>query len=129
MTCLLHIPSDTKLLLTKNYFEKIIFEKLRISRVISGKSQSFPEMLRGQIPSKITKKYYQGIIFVTISCQRVNQDGPSSEAGLFLQPSKGQVAIADADPEDTNKSGSDRPNICPFVLVTTWWSRRPPICE
>ena len=38
------IPSDTKLLLTKNYSEIIIFEKLRISRVISGKSLSFPEI-------------------------------------------------------------------------------------
>ena len=28
------IPSDTKLLLTKNYFEIIIFEKLRMSYVI-----------------------------------------------------------------------------------------------
>ena len=50
------IPSDTKLLLTKNYFEIMIFEKLRISRVISGKSPSFLEILRVQIPSKITKK-------------------------------------------------------------------------
>ena len=65
------LPSDTKLLLTKNYFEIIIFEKLRISRVISGKSLSFPEILRGQIPSKITKNNSQGIIFVIISCQRV----------------------------------------------------------
>ena len=29
----LSLPSDTKLLLTKNYFEIIIFGKLRISRV------------------------------------------------------------------------------------------------
>ena len=34
------LPSDTKLLLTKNYFEIIIFEKLRIPRVISGKKVS-----------------------------------------------------------------------------------------
>ena len=65
------VPSDTKLLLTKNYFEIFIFEKLRISRVISGKSLSFPEILRGQIPSKITKNNSQGIIFVIILSQRV----------------------------------------------------------
>ena len=65
------IPSDTKLLLTKNYFEIIIFEKLRISRVISGKSLSFLEILRVQNPSKITKNNSQGIIFAIISCQRV----------------------------------------------------------
>ena len=66
-----HLPSDTKLLLTKNYSEIIIFEKLRISRVISGKSLSFPEILRVQIPSKITKNNSRGIIFAIISCQRV----------------------------------------------------------
>ena len=65
------LPSDTKLLLTKNYFEIIIFEKLRISRVISGKSLSFLEILRAQIPSKITKNNSQRIIFVIILCQRV----------------------------------------------------------
>ena len=37
------LPSDTKLLLTKNYFEIIIFQKLRISRVIPRKSHFFPE--------------------------------------------------------------------------------------
>ena len=41
------LPSDTKLLLTKNYFEIIIFENLRISRVISGKSLSFPGDFEG----------------------------------------------------------------------------------
>ena len=57
------LPSDTKLLLTNNYFEMIIFEKLRISRVISGKSLSFLEILRVQIPSKITKNNSQGNYF------------------------------------------------------------------
>ena len=66
------LPSDTKLLLTKNYSEIIIFEKLRISRVISGKSLSFTEILRAQFPSKITKNNSRGIIFVIISCQRVS---------------------------------------------------------
>ena len=65
------VPSDTKLLLPKNYFEIIFFEKLRISRVISGKSLSFLEIFRVQIPSKITKNNSQGIIFAIISCQRV----------------------------------------------------------
>ena len=71
------LPSDTKLLLTKNYSEIIIFEKLRISRVISGQSLSFPEILRVQFPSKITKNNSQGIIFVIISCQRVPLPLPS----------------------------------------------------
>ena len=67
----INLPSDTKLLLTKNYSEIIIFEKLRISRVISGKSLSFPEISRARFPSKITKNNSRGIIFVIISCQRV----------------------------------------------------------
>ena len=71
------IPSDTKLLLTKNYSEIIIFEKLRISRVISRKSLLFLEISRAQNPSKITKNNSQGIIFVIISCQRVRVE-PSS---------------------------------------------------
>ena len=66
------VPSDTKLLLTKTYFEIIIFLKLRISRVIPRKSRSFPEILRVQILSKITKNNSQRIIFVIISCQRVS---------------------------------------------------------
>ena len=61
------LPSDTKLLLTNNYSEIISFEKLRISRVISRKSLSFPEILRAQIPSNITKNNSQGIIFAIIS--------------------------------------------------------------
>ena len=52
----LNVPSDTKLLLTKIYSEMNIFEKLRISRVISGNSE-------------ITKNYSQGTIFVIISWQ------------------------------------------------------------
>ena len=39
--------------------------------MISGKSLSFPEISRAQIPPKITKNNSQGIIFVIISCQRV----------------------------------------------------------
>ena len=65
------VPSDTKLLLAKNYFEIVIFLKLRISRAISRKSRSFPERSRVQIPSKITKNNSQGIIFAIFSCQRV----------------------------------------------------------
>ena len=68
------VPSDTKLLLTKNYSKIIIFEKLRISRVISRKSLSFLEILKVQIHSKITKNNSQGIIFAIISCQRVNRE-------------------------------------------------------
>ena len=65
-----NIPSDTKLLLTKNYSKIIIFEKLRISRVIPRKSPSFPKILRVQTRLKITKNNSQGIIFVIISCQK-----------------------------------------------------------
>ena len=65
------LPSDTKLLLTKNYSKIIIFEKLRISRVIPRKSPSFPKILTVQNRLKITKNNSQGIIFVIISCQRV----------------------------------------------------------
>ena len=65
------LPSDTKLLLAKNYSEIIIFEKLRISCVIPWKNPSFPEISRVQNPSRITKNNSQGIIFVIISCQRV----------------------------------------------------------
>ena len=64
-------PSDTKLLLTKNDSEIIIFGKLRISRVIPWKCLSFLDISRAQNPSKITKNNSQGIIFVIISCQRV----------------------------------------------------------
>ena len=67
------IPSDTKLLLTKNYFEIIIFGKLRISRVISWKCLSFLDISRAPNPSKIMKNNSQGTIFVIISCQRVPQ--------------------------------------------------------
>ena len=57
-------------LLTKNYFKIIIFEKLRISRVIPWKSPPFPKNLRVQNRLKITKTNSQGIMFVIISCQR-----------------------------------------------------------
>ena len=67
------LPSDTKVLLTKNYSKIIIFEKLRIPYVIPWKSLSFQEISRAQDPSKITKNNSQGIIFVIISCQRVFQ--------------------------------------------------------
>ena len=65
------IPPDTKLLLTKNYSEIIISEKLHISRVISGESPSFPEISRVHISSKIMKNNSWGIMFVIISCQGV----------------------------------------------------------
>ena len=65
------IPSDTKLLLTKNYSKIIIFEKLRISYVIPWKSPSFRRILRVLNRHKITKNNSQRVIFVTISCQRV----------------------------------------------------------
>ena len=60
-----------KIITYEKLFWNNYFEKLRIPRVISGKSLSFLEILRVQIPSKITKNNSQGIIFVIISCQRV----------------------------------------------------------
>ena len=60
------VPSDTKLLLTKNDFEK-----LRISHVIPLTSLFFPEISRARNSSKVTKNHSQGIILVIISCQRV----------------------------------------------------------
>ena len=50
------IPSDTKLLLTKNNSEIIIFEKLRISRVIPSKSLYFLDISRAQNSSKNYEK-------------------------------------------------------------------------
>ena len=63
---------DTKLLLTKNYSEINVLEKLRISRVIPLKCLYFLDISKAQNPSKITKNNSQGIIFVIISCQRVD---------------------------------------------------------
>ena len=78
----LGVPADTKLLLTKHYSKIIIFEKLRISRVIPRKSPSFPKVLTVQNRLKITKNNSQGIIFGIISCQRVS-------AGFLSEPRSG----------------------------------------
>ena len=64
------IPSDSKLLLTKNYSETIIFENYEFHAQFHEKvvlSWKFG----AQNPSKIPKNNSQGIIFVIISCQRV----------------------------------------------------------
>ena len=53
-------------------FWNILFsEKSRISRAIPWKCLSFRGMSKAQNPSKIAKNNSQGIIFVTILCQRV----------------------------------------------------------
>ena len=52
---IVRLASDRKLLLKKNDSE-IFFEELRISRVISWKSLSFPEILRVQTSPQIMKK-------------------------------------------------------------------------
>ena len=67
-----HIPSDTKLLLTKNYSEIIIFGKITNLTRNSLKKSLFP----GNLESAKSLKNYeknnsQGIVFVIISCQRV----------------------------------------------------------
>ena len=51
----IQLPSDTKLLLTKNYFEIIIFEKLRISYVIPWKSPSFRRFRGCKTPQELRK--------------------------------------------------------------------------
>ena len=48
------LPSDTNLLLTKNYSEIVIFEKFRISYVISGKRSFFPGDFKG---ARLLKNY------------------------------------------------------------------------
>ena len=53
---LANLPSDTKFLLTKKYSEIIIFEELQISRVISGKSLSLPDIFEGAISLKKYEK-------------------------------------------------------------------------
>ena len=70
------LPFDTKLLLTKNYSEKIVLLKLRISGVIPWKSLSFLEIRIAQNSSKIAKDNSQSVIFVIISCQRVGENAP-----------------------------------------------------
>ena len=68
------LPSETKLLLTKNYSEIIVFksfQKLRISRTIPRESVCFLEIVRVQSPSRITENNSQGIVFAIISCQMV----------------------------------------------------------
>ena len=82
------------------------------SRVISGKSLSFPEILRGQIPSKITKNNSQGIIFVIISCQRVIKGWMGRELQMQKMRSPTQkmpemcpTGFPDPHPENFSKFG------------------------
>ena len=65
------VPSDTKLLLTKNYSERIILRKITNLTRNSLKMSFFPGHSESTNPSEITKNNSQGILFVTISCQRV----------------------------------------------------------
>ena len=57
-----NLHSDTKLLLAKNSSERILFEQFRASRVVSGESLSFPEILRVRNLSEITKNNSQELI-------------------------------------------------------------------
>ena len=68
------LPPDTKLLLTKNYSEVIIFAKITNSTSNPRKCPYFLEILRVQNASNITKNNSQGIIFVIISCQRLQNN-------------------------------------------------------
>ena len=65
------IPSDTKLLLMKNYSEIIIFKNYDFI-CNSLKKSFFPGNFEGANPLKNTKNNSQGIIFVIVSCQRVH---------------------------------------------------------
>ena len=65
------LPSDTKLLLTKNYSEIIIFVKITNFTRNFLKESLFLEILRVQNASQTTKNNSQGVIFAIISCQRV----------------------------------------------------------
>ena len=76
--------------LRRNYFEIFIFEKFRISRVISGKNLSFREILRVQIPSKITNTNSQGVIFVIIS---VSFSPRTRSLDVFLEGRQAQEQI------------------------------------
>ena len=63
------LPSDTKLLLTKNYSKIIIFTKITNFTRNSLKMSFFPGNLKSSKSLKITKNISQGMIFVIISCQ------------------------------------------------------------
>ena len=66
------IPSDTELLLTKNYSEVIIFGKITNLTRNSLKMSLFPGHFESTKSLEIiTRNNSQGIIFVIISCQRV----------------------------------------------------------
>ena len=68
----LAVPPDTELLLTKNCSEIVIFQNVSNFTRNSRKSRSFPEILSVQSTLKIMKNNSQGIIFVIISCERVD---------------------------------------------------------
>ena len=74
--CTLDLPSDTKLLLTKNYSEIITFRKITNLTRIPWRCLSFLDISIRQNASRITKNNSQGILFATISCQRVLQGPP-----------------------------------------------------
>ena len=73
------LPSDPKLLLTKNYSKIIIFEKLRNFTRNFQKKSFFPGDFESANSLKIKKNNSQGIIFAIVSCQRVKR----SETILF----------------------------------------------
>ena len=106
------LVSYTKLLLTKNYSEIIIFEKLRTSYAIPWKSPSFPEILRARTPEMITKNNSQGIIFVTISCQRV-VSCQKLQTPLFGDRDRGGQNVPNA-----RGGGETRPESCPSKTWT-----------
>ena len=75
--------SDTRVLLTKNYSEIILFVKITNFTRNSLKKSLFPqEDFESAQRLKTTKNDYQGIIFVVISCQKVKVSGKNCRKSL-----------------------------------------------
>ena len=86
------VPSVTKLSLTKNFFEMSVFTKIVNLMRNLLKMSFFPEILRMQSPSIITKKEYQGsIVGITSS----GAGAMSAILSIFPKPTSGtQVSSA-----------------------------------
>ena len=62
------MPSDTKLLLTKNDSKTVIFEKLRISRVIPWKSLSFAK--RPFVHNSVCSQFSEILFAIFAECSQ-----------------------------------------------------------
>ena len=61
--------------------------------MFSGKGRSFPENLRVQSPSTITKQQFSGIIFGILSCQTVVESWTALTKDLLSGCSRGDAAV------------------------------------